>query len=68
MDAVKLNSPQDIVVQLPAILGFRPAQSLIVVTIGDQTIGAALRVDLWPTPELIDQLVDVVDRQDPRRR
>jgi hypothetical protein len=49
-----LNRPGALIAALPAVLGFVPEKSLIVVSIGDGELGAVLRVDL--SPELTDRV------------
>ena len=40
------NKPGTLIAGLPAILGFEPEQSLVLVTLAHHQLGAVLRVDL----------------------
>lgn len=51
-----LNRPGALIAALPAVLGFVPEKSLVLVTVDRGEIGAVVRVDLSP------QLADTVDR------
>jgi Domain of unknown function (DUF4192) len=51
-----LNRPGALIAALPAVLGFVPEKSLVVVTVDRGEMGAVMRVDLSP------RLVDTVDR------
>jgi hypothetical protein len=53
-----LNRPSALIAALPAILGFTPENSLILVSVDRGEVGAVLRVDL--SAELIDGLADLV--------
>ena len=49
-----LNRPGALIAALPALLGFVPEKSLIVVSVEDQSLGAVLRADL--SADLIDRV------------
>ncbi|HEU4362483.1 MAG TPA: DUF4192 domain-containing protein [Mycobacterium sp.] len=52
----KLNRPGALIAALPAILGFIPEKSLVLVTVNGDELGSVLRVDLT------DQLTDTIGR------
>lgn len=55
-----LNRPGALIAALPALLGFVPAESLILVSLEQGQIGAVLRVDLEPDlADRLDALVSV---------
>lgn len=61
-----LNRPGALIAALPALLGFVPADSLILVSLDRGQIGAVLRVDLEPEPaERLDELVSVAAAAQP---
>jgi len=65
MQDFTISSPQSLVAMLPAIIGFRPQQSLLVATVASHQLGVAMRVDLTPTlAEDVGQLVELAARQD----
>ena len=51
-----LNRPGALIAALPAVLGFVPEKSLVLVTVDRGEMGADMRVDLSP------RLADTVDR------
>lgn len=51
-----LNRPGSLIAALPAVLGFVPEKSLVLVTVDRGELGAVMRVDLSP------KLADTVDR------
>src|SRR5690348_1825400 len=51
-----LNRPGALIAAVPAVLGFVPEKSLVLVTVDRGEMGAVLRVDLTP------RLADTVDR------
>ncbi|CAN5214845.1 DUF4192 domain-containing protein [soil metagenome] len=53
-----LNRPGALIAALPAILGFTPENSLVLVSVDRGEVGAVLRVDL--SADLIDELDDLV--------
>jgi len=50
----QLNRPGALIAALPAVLGFVPENSLVLVSVDDGDLGAVMRVDL--TEEITDQL------------
>jgi len=61
-----LNRPGALIAALPALLGFVPADSLILVSLDRGQIGAVLRVDLEPEPaDRLDELVSVAAAAEP---
>ncbi len=54
-----LNRPGALIAALPAVLGFTPENSLVVVSVESGEMGAVLRVDL--SPELADGLDELVE-------
>src|ERR1700743_181357 len=50
----ELNRPGALIAALPAVLGFVPENSLILVSLDDGQLGSVLRVDLYD--ELTDQI------------
>lgn len=57
----ELNRPGALIAALPAVLGFVPEKSLVLVSIDSGTLGSVLRVDLaTELPERVDQLGEVV--------
>ncbi|KAA8960455.1 DUF4192 domain-containing protein [Mycobacterium sp.] len=62
-----LNRPGALIAALPAVLGFVPEKSLIVVSIGGGELGAVLRVDLSPElTERVGQLAAVAATAEPQ--
>lgn len=55
----ELNRPGALIAALPAILGFTPERSLVLVSIDDGRLGAVMRVDL--SVELADRLDELAD-------
>ncbi|HWF27160.1 MAG TPA: DUF4192 domain-containing protein [Mycobacterium sp.] len=49
-----LNGPGALIAALPAVLGFVPENSLVLVSVGDGELGSVLRVDL--SEELVDRV------------
>ncbi|OMC13907.1 DUF4192 domain-containing protein [Mycobacterium sp. SP-6446] len=49
-----LNHPGALIAALPAVLGFVPENSLVLVSVGDGELGSVLRVDLGP--ELVERV------------
>lgn len=49
----ELHRPGALIAALPAVLGFVPEKSLVLVSIGDGELGSVMRVDL--SPELVQQ-------------
>lgn len=54
-----LDRPGALIAALPAVLGFVPAQSLVLVTVADGETGAVLRSDLSDAGETLSQLADL---------
>jgi hypothetical protein len=50
----ELNRPGALIAALPAVLGFVPENSLVLVSLGDGELGSVLRVDL--SEELVDRI------------
>jgi hypothetical protein len=50
----ELNRPSAVIAALPAVLGFVPEKSLVLISIGDHELGAVMRVDL--SEALADQI------------
>lgn len=62
----KLNRPGALIAALPAILGFVPEKSLVLVTIDDDELGSVLRVDLsQQLADTIGQLAQVAAAAEP---
>jgi hypothetical protein len=62
----ELNRPGALIAALPAVLGFVPENSLVLVSVGGDELGSVMRVDL--TEELVDRvehLVEVVAAAEP---
>jgi hypothetical protein len=57
-----INHPGALIAAIPAVLGFTPEHSLVLVSVDAGQLGAVLRVDL--SPELADGLHDLVDVMD----
>lgn len=56
----RLNRPGALIAALPAILGFVPEKSLVLVSVDDGELGAVLRVDLGPKlADTLGQLAEV---------
>lgn len=55
----QLNRPGALIAALPAVLGFVPEKSLVLVTVDDGELGCVMRVDL--SPELTDTVGHVAD-------
>ena len=66
---IRLRGPADIIAVLPYHLGYRPADSLVVVCLRRNRIGVVGRVDLPPPdvqPHLVAvELLPVVERERP---
>ena len=65
----QLNRPGALIAALPAVLGFVPEKSLVLVTIDRGELGCVMRVDL--SPELLDfvgHLAEVAAAAQPGRR
>ncbi|WP_019969319.1 DUF4192 domain-containing protein [Mycobacterium sp. 141] len=61
-----LDRPGTLIAALPAVLGFVPEQSLVLVTVDDGVLGCVLRVDLSPDMTgRIDHLVSVAAAAEP---
>lgn len=54
-----LTCPGALIAALPAVLGFVPVTSLVLVTAADGELGAVLRADLPDAPAQVDQLADL---------
>jgi hypothetical protein len=54
-----LNRPGTMIAALPAVLGFVPEHSLVLVTVEDGQLGCVMRVDL--SAELLDSLAHMAD-------
>ncbi|EHB48648.1 hypothetical protein MycrhDRAFT_5489 [Mycolicibacterium rhodesiae JS60] len=63
--AINLTSPSALIRELPAVLGFRPEQSLIVVVISNGALKTVLRVDLDDALATLGQLAEVTAGQEP---
>ena len=57
-----INHPGALIAAIPAVLGFTPEHSLVLVSVDAGQLGAVLRVDL--SPGLADGLYDLVDVMD----
>lgn len=55
----ELDRPAALIAALPAVLGFVPENSLVLVSLGDGELGAVLRVDL--TDDLVDRVEHLVE-------
>ncbi|BAX91970.1 DUF4192 domain-containing protein [Mycobacterium shigaense] len=55
----ELDRPAALIAALPAVLGFVPENSLVLVALGDGELGAVLRVDL--TDDLADRIEHLVE-------
>ena len=54
---LKITAPSTLISSIPAVLGFRPEKSLVVVTVTNGTLGAVMRVDLDALrPEMVERL------------
>ena len=54
-----LNRPGALIAALPAVLGFVPEKSLVLVTLDRGELGAVMRVDLSPDlAETIDRIAE----------
>ncbi len=59
---IRVSEPADLVAAVPAIIGFRPRESLVLIALGGRSgrrIGLTLRVDL-PPPEHVRELAEQV--------
>jgi Domain of unknown function (DUF4192) len=64
-DTLRLRSPADVVCAIPYLIGFHPADSVVVLAC-DGTRGAyAVRLDLTASEELLVHIADLVTRQGP---
>jgi hypothetical protein len=63
--AINLTSPSALIRELPAVLGFRPEQSLILVVISTGTLKTVLRVDLDDALATLGELAEVTAGQEP---
>lgn len=62
-----LNRPATLIAALPAILGFVPEKSLVLVTLEDGALGAVLRADLSDDlADRVDELAKVAAAADPQ--
>jgi hypothetical protein len=60
MTPLSLNQPATLIAALPAVLGFVPERSLVLVTIDGDQLGCVMRVDLCDDMDgPVDQLVEV---------
>jgi hypothetical protein len=48
-----LTSPHDLLVAIPFLIGYHPADSLVIVSLKEECVGMAMRVD-YPNPEVGD--------------
>ncbi|MGA9611302.1 MAG: DUF4192 family protein, partial [Mycobacterium sp.] len=56
----ELNRPGAVIAALPAVLGFMPEKSLVLLSIGDGELGSVMRVDLADAlPDQIAHLAEV---------
>ena len=55
----QLNRPGALIAALPAVLGFVPEKSLVLVTIDRKELGCVMRVDL--SPELLDGIGQIAE-------
>jgi hypothetical protein len=61
-----LNRPGTLIAALPAVLGFVPVQSLVLVTVDEGELGCVMRVDLSPDMAgRIDHLAEVAAAAEP---
>jgi hypothetical protein len=62
----QLNRPAAVIAALPAVLGFVPEKSLVLVSIGDNELGSVMRVDLSEAlADQIGQLAEVASAASP---
>ncbi len=54
-----LDCPGALIAAIPAVLGFVPVNSLVLITAADGEMGAVLRADLPDAPERLSQLADL---------
>lgn len=50
MTAIKITTPADLVSAVPSVLGFAPADSVVMLGMGGSRVGACARVDMPTTP------------------
>lgn len=65
---VRLSDPAELIAAVPLLLGFRPRDSLVLITLDDRQLGLTLRADLVPAGReelLTAQLLGPVIRQRP---
>lgn len=61
-----LNQPGRLIASLPALLGFTPEKSLVLVTLESSALGAVMRVDLTSRlADAMDRIADVVSAAKP---
>jgi hypothetical protein len=67
--SIRLSSGDAVITAIPTLIGFTPADSLVIVTVAGRQVGLTLRVDLPPagqqTRELAAQAAEVIDRHQP---
>ena len=51
-----ISSMRDLLLSVPALLGFIPVKSLVAVTVTDGAVGMCVRVDLAYAEEAADQI------------
>lgn len=57
-----ISSMRDLLLSVPALLGFIPVKSLVAVTVTDGAVGMCVRVDLAYAEEAADQIASVAQR------
>ncbi|MGH3978271.1 MAG: DUF4192 domain-containing protein, partial [Pseudonocardiaceae bacterium] len=65
---VRLSDPAELIAAVPHLLGFRPRDSLVLITLDGKRLGLTLRADLVPAgseDQLAEQLLAPVVRQRP---
>src|ERR1700754_368786 len=66
--SLPLRRPEDLLAAVPYMLGFHPADSVVVVGVSAEQLAFAVRADLPPAgelpAELADYLCDILARQD----
>ncbi|BBX74160.1 DUF4192 domain-containing protein [Mycobacterium shinjukuense] len=62
----ELNRPAALIAALPAVLGFVPEKSLVLVTVRDGELGSVMRADLsGELPDRVEQLAGIAAAADP---
>lgn len=57
MSVTTLRGPQDLIANLPSLIGFIPSESLVVVVLAHRTPFCTIRFDLATPPEQIDEVL-----------